>query len=175
MVLYTARKIDERVKKLGKDISRDYIGRDLVLVGILKGSLIFLADLLRNIDIPVDLDFICVETYPSGMVPAENSRILYRGCRDIAGRDLLVVEDIVDTGLTLDYIIKTLMEESPNTLEICTLLEKERARDLEIKVKYVGFRIPDVFVVGYGMDCDGKYRGLPFIEILKKESRIDSI
>jgi len=170
MVLFTAIEIDERVEELGREISREYRGRDLVIVGILKGSLIFLADLLRRIDIPVDLDIMCVETYRTGMVPAENSRILCRGRGDFTGRDLLVVEDIIDTGLTISYIIENLNEQSPNTLEICALLEKERTRTFNINVKYVGFRVPLVFVVGYGMDYCGKYRGLPFIEVLEEEN-----
>ncbi len=168
-ILYTAEEIAGRVRELGYEISKDYRGRDLVLVGILKGSLIFLADLLRNIEIPVDLDFMCVETYKDSVTPSETSQILYGGGGGYEGRDLLVVEDIIDTGLTLHYIQDVLEKESPKTLEICTLLEKEHSDKSNISVKYVGFRVPRVFVVGYGMDYCGEYRGLPFIGVLNQE------
>ncbi len=170
-VLYTADEIDRRVRELGREISSEYKGRDLILVGILKGSLIFLADLLRNIEIPVDLDFMCVETYKNRKTPSETSKILYSGGGGFSGRNLLVVEDIIDTGLTIRYIKEALEKESPNTLEICTLLEKEHPRKADTNIKYVGFRVPQVFVIGYGMDYRGEYRGLPYIGVLNQENK----
>jgi len=168
-VLFTADEIGRRVTELGHEISREYRGRDVILVGILKGSLIFLADLVRNIDIPVSIDFMCVETYTSGTVPDDFSNILYKGGGGYTGKDIIIVEDIIDTGLTLRYIIQTLEVESPKTLEICTLLEKESSMTQRITAKYVGFAIPSEFVIGYGMDYRGRYRGLPYIGVYNEE------
>jgi hypoxanthine phosphoribosyltransferase len=173
MALITENEIKKRIEELGREISREYRGKDLVLIGVLKGSLIFLADLLRNINIPADLDIMCVETYRDGTTPDEKSRILFSGSINRTGRDLLIIEDIVDTGLTLRYIIQALEDESPNTLEICALLEKERKEPIDFNVKYVGFRVPEIFVIGYGMDYRGKYRGLPFIGVLNEEDGVD--
>ncbi len=164
-VLFTADQIGRRVAELGREISAEYRGRDVVLVGILKGALIFMADLVRNIDIPISIDFMCVETYSSGTVPNERSNILCRGRGGFAGKDLIIVEDIVDTGLTLRYIIQALEVESPKTLEVCTLLKKEGGMPQDITTKYVGFSIPPDFVVGYGMDYRGRYRDLPYIGV----------
>jgi len=174
-ILLTAQEIRARVLELGKEISNDYRGRDLVIVGILKGAVVFLSDLLRNIHIPMALDIMCVETYHSKRPLSEGSRILYGGGGGYTGKDVLVVEDIIDTGLTLRYIIEKLRACSPNTLEICTLLQKNIPENNNINVKYFGFSIPQVFVVGYGMDYRGRYRNLPDIRIYSQEGEAGSL
>jgi len=164
--LFSEDEIGRRVEALGSEINRDYHGEDVVLVGILKGALIFLADLLRNIALPVELDFMCIETYASGKTPAGRSSVLYPGKGPFRGRNVIVVEDIVDTGLTLRYIMQAIRKEQPNTLEVCALLMKKGVAESDITVKYVGFTIPRVFVIGYGMDYCGRHRELPYIGVM---------
>ncbi len=164
--LFSEDEIGRRVEALGSEISRDYRGEEVLLVGILKGALIFLADLLRNIALPVELDFMCIETYASGKTPSGRSRVLYPGKGPFRGRNVIVVEDIVDTGLTLRYIMQAIQKEQPNTLEVCALLKKKGVSEPNITVKYVGFMIPQVFVIGYGMDYCGRHRELPYIGVM---------
>jgi hypoxanthine phosphoribosyltransferase len=154
-----------RVQSLGAAISRDYAGKRLLLVGLLRGSVIFLADLLRAVTIPVSVDFLAVSSYvgrdSSGVV-----RLLKDLDHPIAGMDVLLVEDIIDTGLTLSYVLRVLKTRDPASLEVCTLLNKPRSRLIDQPLKYVGFDIPDEFVVGYGLDHNQRHRNLPYIATL---------
>jgi hypoxanthine phosphoribosyltransferase len=156
----------EKVRQIGADISRDYAGKKLVLVGLLRGSVIFLADLLRAVTIPVQVDFLAVSSYvgrdSSGVV-----RLLKDLDHPIAGMDVLLVEDIIDTGLTLSYVLRVLKTRDPASLEVCTLLNKPRGRLIDQPLKYVGFDVPDEFVVGYGLDHNQHHRNLPFITTLR--------
>jgi hypoxanthine phosphoribosyltransferase len=165
-VLLRETEIRGRVARLGEEISRDYLGKSPILVNILKGGVIFLADLMRRICIPHEIDFMSVTSYNStnstGVV-----RILEDLGSNIEGRHVLLVEDIVDTGRTLEYLRQTLLVRHPASLAVCTLLDKQEAREVEVPVDYVGFSIPNVFVVGYGLDFMERYRHLPYIGILK--------
>jgi len=157
----------ERVRQLGAAISRDYVGKQLLLVGLLRGSVIFLADLLRAVTIPVKVDFLAVSSYvgrdSSGVV-----RLLKDLDHPIAGMDVLLVEDIIDTGLTLSYVLRVLKTRDPASLEVCTLLNKPRSRLIDQPLKYIGFDVPDGFVVGYGLDHNQHHRNLPYIGTLKE-------
>ncbi|HET7770823.1 MAG TPA: hypoxanthine phosphoribosyltransferase [Chloroflexota bacterium] len=164
--LITEDALRERVHQLGAEISRDYAGRPLLLVGLLRGSVIFLADLLRAVTIPVKVDFLAVSSYvgrdSSGVV-----RLLKDLDHPIAGLDVLLVEDIIDTGLTLSYVLRVLKTRDPASLEVCTLLNKPRSRLIDQPLKYVGFDVPDEFVVGYGLDHNQHHRNLPYIATLQ--------
>jgi hypoxanthine phosphoribosyltransferase len=158
-LLLTAEQIRARVAELGAEISRDYDGRDPVLIGVLKGSLVFMADLARAIECPVTVDFMSITSYGDG----SNSgvvRILKDLDESITGRDVILVEDIIDTGLTLTYLLATLSARRPATLEVCGLLDKSARRIVEVPIRYKGFDIPDEFVIGYGLDHEGRYRNL---------------
>jgi hypoxanthine phosphoribosyltransferase len=166
-ILVDAEEIRTKVAELGREISEDYRGKNLLLVGLLRGAIVFLSDLMRSIDIPVLLDFIGISSYgdstESGAV-----RLVMDLETDIAGLDVLVVEDIVDTGKTLYYLVENLRARQPASLRICALLDKPERRTVPIEVDYVGFRIPDEFVVGYGLDFAEGYRNLPFVGVLKE-------
>ena len=169
-ILLTEEQIATRVAELGARISADYQGRPLTLVSVLKGSLPFMADLMRAISIPVQIDLMEVSSY--GGTATETSglvRILKDLSASIAGEDVLIVEDIIDTGLTLNYLIRYLRGKNPATLRICTLLDKPARRLVEIPVDYIGFEIPDQFVIGYGLDYGEVYRNLRFVGVLKPE------
>lgn len=169
-VLITEEELQARIAELGKAISADYEGRDLLAVCILRGAVIFLSDLIRQIAVPHEIDFMAVSSY--GGTSTESSgvvRILMDLTTSIKGRDVLIVEDIVDTGLTLDYIIDNLKTRRPASLRTCALLNKHERRKVDVPLDYVGFDIPSKFVVGYGLDYDEKYRNLPFIGVLKPE------
>src|SRR6187399_3622810 len=169
-ILLTEEQISTRVAELGSRISADYQGRTLTLVSVLKGSLPFMADLMRAIDLPLRIDLMEVSSY--GGATTESSglvRILKDLSASIAGEDVLIVEDIIDTGLTLNYLIRYLRGKSPATLRICTLLDKPARRLVEIPVDYIGFTIPDQFVVGYGLDYGEVYRNLRYVGVLKPE------
>lgn len=169
-VLVSEEQIRGRVAELGAQISADYQGRQLTLVSVLKGSLPFMADLMRAIKIPVSIDLMEVSSY--GGTATESSglvRILKDLSSPIEGKDVLIVEDIIDTGLTLNYLIRYLRGKNPATLHICTLLDKPARRLVEIPIDYLGFTIPDQFVIGYGLDYGEHYRNLPFIGVLKPE------
>jgi len=168
-VLLTEEEIKERVAELGAEISRDYAGKDLVLVCILKGALHFMADLSRHITIPVDMDFMAISSYGASTKSSGEVRILQDLEAPIANRHVLVVEDIVDSGLTLKYLVDNLSSRRPASLKIVTLLDKPARRVVPITTDYNGFLIPDEFVVGYGLDYAEKYRNLPFIGVLKPE------
>jgi hypoxanthine phosphoribosyltransferase len=169
-VLVTEDEIRAKVRELGAQISADYAGRSVTLVSVLKGSLPFMADLMRAIDVPVQIDLMEVSSY--GGASTETSglvRILKDLSSSIAGRDVLIVEDIIDTGLTLNYLLRYLRGKNPSSLRICALLDKPARRLVEIPIDYTGFTIPDEFVVGYGLDFGEFYRNLPFIGVLRRE------
>jgi len=169
-VLITEDQIREKIKQLGKQISQDYKDCDrLLLVGVLKGAVVFMADLIRHIDIPLDIDFMAVSSYGSATESSGVVRILKDLDETVEGKDLLVVEDIIDSGLTLSYMCDILRSRKPRSLKICALLDKPSRRKIDLKVDYLGFEIPDYFVVGYGLDYAEKYRNLPDICVLKPE------
>ena len=165
-VLFSADQITARVKELGESISRDYSGRDLVLAGVLRGAAFFLIDLARAISIPIAVDFIAISSYGPTSKASGVVRIVKDLDEEIAGRDLLVVEDIVDTGLTLGYLLRILRERGPASLKVCTLLDRNVRRIVEPPVAYRGFVVPDKFVVGYGLDYQQRYRNLTCIAAL---------
>jgi hypoxanthine phosphoribosyltransferase len=169
-ILVTEEDVRAKVRELGALISADYAGRSVTLVSVLKGSLPFMADLMRAIDVPVQIDLMEVSSY--GGASTETSglvRILKDLSSSIAGKDVLIVEDIIDTGLTLNYLLRYLRGKNPSTLKICALLDKPARRLVEIPIDYRGFTIPDEFVVGYGLDFGEYYRNLPFIGVLRRE------
>ncbi|MBM7854244.1 hypoxanthine phosphoribosyltransferase [Desulfohalotomaculum tongense] len=168
-VLLTEEEIRDRVKQLGQQISRDYQGKKVLVVGILKGAMIFLADLVRNISIPTYFDFMAVSSYGSSTQSSGAVRILKDLDRSIEGKHVLIVEDIVDTGLTLKYLVENLNSRGPESLKICTLLDKPERRTVDINAHYKGFTIPNEFVVGYGLDFNERYRNLPYVAVLKPE------
>lgn len=165
---FTSEQIGDRVSDIARRISEDYRGRPLLLVGILKGAFVFLADLARLIDIPLEFDFMALSSYGSATKTSGVVRILKDLDTDISGRDVLIVEDIIDTGLTLNYLLRYLKARGSASLDICVLLNKQTANQVELPIKYEGFSIPDVFVVGYGLDCNEAYRHLPYIATIKK-------
>lgn len=165
-VLYSAEDIAGLVERLGAEITADYRGRDLALVTILRGGYVFIADLCRAIDLPLTLDFMAISAYGGGGGAVRITKDLDD---PIEGRDILVVEDIIDTGLTLNYLLRVLRERKPASLAVCTLFDKDVRRLADLPLAYVGTRIPDRFVVGYGMDLGGRYRNLPFLATLRDE------
>lgn len=165
-VLVPEDRLQERVDALAREVSRDYAGRDLLVIGVLKGAIFFIADLVRRLEIPCEMDFMAVSSYGSSTHSSGVVRILKDLDHPIAGRDVLVVEDIIDSGLTLSYLLRNLQSREPASLEVCTLLTKPRYRRLPLQPRYVGFDLEDVFVVGYGLDYDERWRGLPHIASL---------
>jgi len=168
-VIVTAPEIAARLKEISIEVERDYAGRDLLVIGILKGAVMTMADFVRSLNRHVEMDWMAVTSYGSGTKSSGVVRILKDLDRDISGRDVLIVEDIVDTGLTLAWLKSNLQSRGTNSVEIFTMLRKPDAAKVEVDVKYVGFDIPNEFVVGYGLDYDEKYRNLDFIGILAKE------
>jgi len=168
-VLISAEQIQERVAELGRAISRDYQGQDLLLVCVLRGAFMFLADLMRQITIPHEIDFMATASYGRSTESSGIVRILKDLNTSIEGRNVLVVEDIVDTGRTLQYLLGLLRDRNPASLRVCCLLDKKARREVEVPLDYLGFTIPNEFVVGYGLDYGELYRNLPFIGILKPE------
>ncbi len=167
-VLVSAEALRARVCELGIEISRDYADRRLLLVGVLKGAVFFLSDLMRYIDVPVEVDFMAVASYGSATDSSGVVRILKDLDAAIEDRDVLIVEDIVDSGLTLQYLLRNLGSRNPRTLEVCALLTKPSRRKVALQAKYVGFEIPDRFVVGYGLDYAERHRNLPFVAALEQ-------
>jgi hypoxanthine phosphoribosyltransferase len=165
-VLVTEEQIRDRLTKLAAEIDRDYAGRDLLLVGVLKGAVMLMADLARLLHAPAEMDWMAVSSYGSGTKSSGVVRILKDLDRDITGRNVLVVEDIIDSGLTLSWLLRNLRSRGPQSVEVCALLRKPEAVEVEVKVSYVGFDIPNEFVVGYGLDYAQKYRNLPFVGTL---------
>jgi hypoxanthine phosphoribosyltransferase len=168
-VLITSSEIQEKVCELGERITEDYRGERPLLVGVLRGAVIVLGDLMRNIDLPCEIDFMDISSYGTGTSSSGVVRILKDLEEDITGRHVLIVEDIIDTGLTLSYLRRSLLARRPASLEVCALLTKPSRRRVELDVKYLGFEVPDEFVVGYGLDYAGAYRNLPDICVLKPE------
>ena len=158
--------LSRRVRELGRQITADYAGRDLLLVGVLKGAVFFLSDLMREIEVPCEVDFMAVSSYGSATSSSGVVRILKDLDRDIAGRDVLIVEDIVDSGLTLQYLLRNLAARDPASIEVCALLTKPERRKVEVEPRYVGFKIANRFVVGYGLDHAERYRNLPYVAVL---------
>ena len=168
-ILFTEEQLAQKIKELGNNISTDYKSKDLVLIGVLKGSVMFMSDLLKNITIPCSMDFMAVSSYGSSTKSSGVVRILKDLDFEIEGKDVLVVEDIIDSGVTLKYLMEYLKGRKANSLEIVCLLDKPERRKVEMDVKYTGFTVPDEFLVGYGLDFADKYRNLPYIGILKEE------
>lgn len=168
-VLHTEKELHDRVAALGADITRDYQGKAPVLVSVLRGSYIFMADLTRSIDLPCTVDFMSVSSYGKGTASSGQVKILKDLSESIEGKDLIIVEDILDSGNTLYYLRDVLTARKPASISICTLLDKPERRTKDIQADYMGFIIPDAFVVGYGLDYAEKYRNLPYIGILKPE------
>jgi hypoxanthine phosphoribosyltransferase len=168
-ILIPSEKLQKRVRELGAEISRDYQGQDLLLLAVLKGSVVFLSDLMRHIDVPHAIDFMATSSYGSGMESSGVVRILKDLDAPIEGRHVLIVEDIIDTGRTLDYLVRILNARAPRSLRICALLDKTSRREVPFPVDYVGFQIPDKFVFGYGLDYAELYRNLPYVAVLAPE------
>jgi hypoxanthine phosphoribosyltransferase len=170
-VLIEPDELQRRVRELGTEISRDYEGRDLVMIGVLRGAVIFLADLLRNMTVPCEIDFMAVSSYGSQTDSSGVVRILKDLDSSIEGRHALIVEDIIDSGLTLQYLLRNLRARSPASLEACALLTKPERRRVELPIRYVGFEIPNRFVIGYGLDYAQRYRNLGYVAVLNPENQ----
>ncbi len=168
-VLFTEETLQKKCRELGKQISQDYKGKNLLVVGVLKGSVLFASDLIKNIEIPCEIDFMAVSSYGNSTESSGVVRILKDLDNGIEDMDVLIVEDIVDTGNTLSYLKKYLNGRGANSVKIITLLDKPERRTVDIEVDYVGFEVPNEFIVGYGIDYAEKYRNLPFVGILKRE------
>ena len=168
-ILYTEEELQEVVKRIGQQISEDYKDKNLFLVTVLKGSLIFMADLMRAIDIPCNIDFLAVSSYGSGTSTSGEVQVIKDLNCPLADKDLLVVEDILDSGVTLSFLLKNLSARGPKSIRLCTLLDKPERRKVDIHPDYVGMQVPDQFIVGYGLDYNEYYRNLPYIGILKPE------
>src|SRR4051812_15591253 len=164
-----------RVAELGADVSTDYADRDLLLVGVLKGAVFFMADLMRRLTIPCEVDFMAISSYGASTDSSGVVRILKDLDINIEGRDVLVVEDIIDSGLTLSYLMRMLESREPATLEVCALLTKPDRREIEVPVRYVGFEIPNRFVIGYGLDFGERYRNLPYVAVLSDDALPDGL
>jgi hypoxanthine phosphoribosyltransferase len=168
-VLFTQEQIQERVVELGAAISRDYAGRNPLVIGVLKGVLFFMADLLRELTVPAEVDFMAVTSYSSEAREHGMVRLMKDLEAPISGRHVLFIEDVIDTGLTLNYLLQNLRARQPASLEVCVLFDKSSSRLLDIPIKYKGFDLPPYFVVGYGLDFREKYRNLPFVGLLSPE------
>lgn len=168
-VLISEEKLAARIKELGEQITADYAGKEILAIGVLRGAVLFMADLTRAIKVPVAIDFMAVSSYGAGTSSSGVVRILKDLDEDIEGKHVLIVEDIIDSGLTLSYLLDNIKSRKPASLKLCTLLNKPERRKAEVHIDYNGFTVPDYFVVGYGLDYAEKYRNLPFIGILKPE------
>ena len=167
-VLITEQQLDERIKEMGHQIAEDYQGEPLTIVGILKGAVIFFADLARAIDLPLQMDFMSVSTYGSGTTSSGVVKIIKDLDADVTGRHILLVEDIIDTGITLAYLKEYLSNRGARSVKICTLLDKPTRREKAVHVDYIGFTMPDEFLIGYGVDYAENYRNLPYVASLKR-------
>jgi hypoxanthine phosphoribosyltransferase len=165
-ILVEAGALRARVQELGEEVSRDYADRDLLLVGVLKGAVFFLSDLMRHLEVPCEVDFMAVASYGSSTDSSGVVRILKDLDIPIEGREVLIVEDIVDSGLTLSYLLRTLRARNPKSLEVCALLTKPERRKVDLPIRYVGFEIPNRFAIGYGLDHAEKFRNLPYVAVL---------
>jgi hypoxanthine phosphoribosyltransferase len=169
-VLIDTDALSVRIAELGTEISSDYEGRDLLLIGVLKGAVFFMADLMRKLTIPCEVDFMAISSYGASTDSSGVVRILKDLDINIEGRHVLVVEDIIDSGLTLSYLMRNLESREPATLEVCALLTKPDRRELEVPVRYIGFEIPNRFVIGYGLDFGERYRNLPYVAVLSDDA-----
>ncbi len=165
-VLIPEDKVDERIAQLGEQISQDYAGKQVHLIGILKGSIFFICELAKRITVPVTMDFMSVSSYGAGTKSSGVVKLIKDLDEPINGKDVLIVEDIIDSGRTLSYLLNNLSSRQPNSIRLCTMLDKPERREVEVEVDYQGFRIPDEFVIGYGLDYDQRYRNLPYIGVL---------
>jgi hypoxanthine phosphoribosyltransferase len=169
-VLIDTDALSARIAELGTEISSDYGGRDLLLIGVLKGAVFFMADLMRKLTIPCEVDFMAISSYGASTDSSGVVRILKDLDINIEGRHVLVVEDIIDSGLTLSYLMRNLESREPATLEVCALLTKPDRREMEVPVRYIGFEIPNRFVIGYGLDFGERYRNLPYVAVLSDDA-----
>jgi hypoxanthine phosphoribosyltransferase len=170
-ILVQQDELAHRVRELGQEISADYRGRELFLVGVLKGAVFFLSDLMRHLQVPCEVDFMAVASYGSTTDSSGVVRILKDLDAPIEGRDVLIVEDIVDSGLTLSYLLRTLRAREPASVEVCALLTKPERRKVDLPIRYVGFEIPNRFAIGYGLDHSERFRNLPFVAVLQEEKK----
>jgi hypoxanthine phosphoribosyltransferase len=168
-VLYTQEQIQARITELGQAISKDYAGRNPLMIGVLKGVLFFMADLLREVTVPAEVDFIAISSYSKEAREQGMVRLMKDLDASISGRDVLFIEDVIDTGLTLNYLLQNLRARQPASLEVCVLFNKSSNRLLNIPIKYQGFDLPPLFVVGYGLDFRERYRNLPFVGLLSPD------
>ena len=168
-VLIDEEALRNRIAELGEEISRDYADREPLLIGVLKGAVFFMADLMRQLTVPCEVDFMAISSYGASTDSSGVVRILKDLEINIEGRDVLVVEDIIDSGLTLSYLRRSLLARKPGTLEVCALLTKPERREIDIPVRYVGFEIPNKFVIGYGLDFAERYRNLPYVGVLSED------
>ena len=168
-VLFSEEQLDRRVREIAAQIEKDYEGKEIMLISVLRGSFVFMADLCRRIDLPCTLDFMSVSSYGKGTSSSGQVQITKDLSSDISDQHIIVIEDILDSGNTLSYLLKLLEQRNPASIRLCTLLDKPERRVKEVKVDYSGFTIPDAFVVGYGLDYAEQYRNLPYIGILKPE------
>ena len=166
-ILIPENQIQKRIGELGNQISRDYQGKELICIGVLRGAIVFLADLARHIKVPMLIDFMDISSYGTSTGSSGVVRILKDLDENIENKNVLIVEDIIDTGLTLDYLIRMLKSRNPASLRVCALLNKKERRQINVPIDYCGFDIPDKFVVGYGLDFNGLYRNIPYILVLK--------
>jgi hypoxanthine phosphoribosyltransferase len=165
-ILIEEERLQSRIRELGAELSMDYAGRELLLVGVLKGAVFFMADLMRSLTVPCEIDFMAISSYGASTDSSGVVRILKDLDINIEGRHVLVVEDIIDSGLTLSYLLRNLESREPASLEICALLTKPTRREIDVPVRYVGFEIPNKFVIGYGLDYAERYRNLPYVGVL---------
>jgi len=168
-IFFSVEQLQQRIGELAAQINQDYAGKDLVIVSVLRGSVIFTADLVRKITLPLSMDFLSVSSYGAGTTSSGQVRILKDLSDPVEGKHIIIVEDILDTGNTLSYLTNMLAAREPASVKICTLLDKPSRRTADIAADYIGFEVPDAFVVGYGLDYDERYRNLPYIGILKPE------
>lgn len=168
-VLLSEEQLKDKCAEMGAQITRDYAGKNLLLVTVLKGAVVYMADLMRSIDLPCAIDFMVVSSYGSGTKTSGVVKIVKDLDQDLSGKDILIVEDILDSGLTLSYLKEILEGRGPRSIQIAALLDKPTRRKVDLKADYIGFSVPDEFVIGYGLDYDEKYRNLPYIGILKPE------
>jgi hypoxanthine phosphoribosyltransferase len=169
-ILVQPDELAHRVRELAAEISRDYAGRDLLLIGVLKGAVFFLSDLMRHLEVECELDFMAVSSYGSSTDSSGIVRILKDLDSPIEGRDVLIVEDIVDSGLTLSYLFRMLRNRNPASMEVCALLTKPERREVDLPIRYVGFEIPNRFAIGYGLDHAERFRNLPYVAVLEGEN-----
>lgn len=168
-ILYSEEFIADLVRRIGREITNDYRGKNLLLVSVLKGSVVFMADLMRAIELPARIDFMSVSSYGSGTKTTGVVKIIKDLDIELKGYDIVIVEDILDSGKTLHYLVDMLKTRGPNSIEVCTLFDKPERREVDVHAKYIGCAIPDAFIVGYGLDYNEKYRNLPFVGVLKSE------